>query len=227
MKQFKCRASQAGKLLTNGRDRKSMGETAKSYVKEWFVSELTGKTKDIRSKYLDRGNAMESAAIERVAKHYGVQLQKNDLQLENEYFTGTFDCSTIERVIDTKVPFDAFTFPFFESELDPMYYAQMQIYMNITGLRKASVCYCLENGSEEQIERLSWQIAKDAGKDEPDINDWNEADAQLNYDHLSDHLRIKVFEVEYNETFIAEAQQRVLDARKYIETELLTQIEVI
>ena len=281
MKQLKCRASQAGKLMTNPqgksnaeklfeakeklkayqerldlaknkeaktfveirevkipetlqeikllepiKDLKQLSETAKSFIKEWFISELTGKTKDIRSKYLERGNAMENDAIERVAKYYGVELQKNDVQLENEYFTGTFDCHTIDRVIDTKVPFDAFTFPFFETELDPMYYAQMQIYMNLTGLRKASVCYCLENGSEEQIERLSWQIAKDLGKDEPDIDDWNEAEAQLNYDHLSDHLRIKVFEVEYNETFIAEAQQRVLDARKYIETELLTQIEI-
>jgi hypothetical protein len=204
--------------MTSGRDRKSMGETAKSYIKEWYISELTGKTKEIKSKYLERGNAMEDAAIQRVAKYYSVELQKNQIQLENEFFTGTFDCRTDERVIDTKVPFDCFTFPFFETELDPMYYAQMQVYMNLTGLRKASVCYCLENGSDEQIERLSWQIAKELGKDEPDINDWNTAEAQLNYDHLPDELRIKVFEVEYDEVFIAEAQQRVLDSRNYLET---------
>jgi hypothetical protein len=218
MKQFKCRASQLGKLMTNGRDRKSMGETAKSYVKEWYISELTGKKKEIKSKYLERGNAMEDVAIQRVAKHYGVELVKNELFLENEFFTGTFDCRTIDRVIDTKVPFDCFTFPFFETELDPMYYAQMQVYMNLTGLRKASVCYCLENGSDEQIERLSWQFAKDLGKDETDIDDWNNAEAQLNYDHLSDNLRIKPFEIEYDEAFIAEAQQRVLDSRNYLET---------
>lgn len=218
MKQFKCRASQLGKLMTSGRDRKSMGETAKSYCKEWYISEITGKTKDVKSKYLDRGNAMEDAAIERVAKHYGVNLIKNDIQLENEYFTGTFDCRTFDRVIDTKVPFDAFTFPFFENELDPNYFAQMQCYMHLTGLRKASVCYCLENGSDDQIEKLSWQIAKDAGKDEPDIDDWNEADAQLNYDHLPENLRIKVFEFEYDETFIEEAKQRVIDSRNYLES---------
>lgn len=219
MKQFKCRASQIGKLMTNDRSGKSMGETAKNYVKEWLISEITGKTKDIRSKYLERGNAMEADAIARVAKYYNCELEKNEIQLENEYFTGTFDAKNFERVIDTKVPFDAFTFPFFATEPDKDYYAQLQVYMDLTGLRKASLCYCLENGSQEQIEKLSWKIAKDLGKDEPDIDDWTTAENELSYDHLSDDLRIKVYEFEYDEVFIAQAKQRVLDARNYI-TEL-------
>ena len=219
MKQFKCRASQIGKLMTNDRSGKAMGETAKSYIKEWLISEITGKTKDIRSKYLERGNAMEADAIARVAKYYNCELEKNEIELENEYFTGTFDAKNFERVIDTKVPFDAFTFPFFANEPDKDYYAQLQVYMNLTGLRKASLCYCLENGSQEQIEKLSWQIAKDLDKDEPDIDDWTTAENELSYDHLSDNLRIKVYEFEYDEVFIAQAKQRVLDARNYI-TEL-------
>jgi hypothetical protein len=218
MKQFKCRASQIGKLLTNDRGGKSMGETAKNYIKEWYISELTGKQKEIKSKYLDRGNAMEEKAIERAGKYYNCELEKNEIQLENEWFTGTFDVRTIDRVIDTKVPFDAFTFPFFDTPIDKDYYAQLQIYMNLTGLRKASLCYCLENGSEEQIDRLTWQIAKDLEKDEPTIEDWEEAENQLSYDHLPDHLRIKVWELEYDEVFIENAKQRVLEAREYLET---------
>lgn len=218
MKKFKIRASQAGKIMTNDRSGKAMGETAKNYIKEWYISELTGKQKEITSKYFERGNAMESFAIERVSKKYEVELQKNETNLENEFFTGTYDARTIDRVIDTKVPFDCFTFPFFEMELDSSYYAQMQVYMNLTGLRKASVCYCLENGSEDQIERLSWKIAKEIGKDEPEISDWEMAESKLNYDNLPDELRIKVFEIEYNEAFIEKLQQRVLDARNYLET---------
>ncbi len=225
MKQFKCRASKGGTLLTNDRSGKAMGETAKSYVKEWLISEITGKEKEIKSKYLSRGNAMEDPAISRVAKHYGVELQKNEIQLENDYFTGTYDAKTIDRVIDTKVPFDCFTFPFFVVKFDMDYYAQLQIYMNLTGLKKASLCYCLENGSEEQIEKLSWQIAKDLGKDEPDMTEWDLAEKELSYDHLPDNLRIKVFEFEYDEAFIEQAKARVLEARNYIENELLTQIK--
>ena len=212
MKQFKCRASQGGKLLTNDRSEKAMGETAKSYIKEWYVSELTGKQKEVKSKYFDRGNAMEIFAIARVSKYYKTSIEKNEIRLENEYFTGTFDARTIDRVIDTKVPFDAFTFPFFDTEIDMAYYAQLQIYMNLTGLRKASLCYCLENGSEEQIQKLLWQI------EEPTIDDWDLAEKQLSYDHLPENLRIKVFEFEYDETFIEKAIQRVIDARDYLET---------
>ena len=225
MKQFKCRASQIGKLLTNDRSGKAMGETSKSYIKEWLISEFTGKEKDIKSKYLSRGNAMEESAIERVGNYYGCELEKNEINLENDFFTGTYDAKNSERLIDTKVPFDAFTFPFFVTVIDTDYYGQLQIYMELTGLKKASLCYCLENGSNEQIERLSWQIAKDLDKDEPDIEDWEEAEKQLSYDHLPNESRIKVYEFEYDETFIEKAKQRVLDARKYIETELLTQIK--
>ncbi len=221
MKQFKCRASKKGLLLKNDRSGKAMGETAKSYIKEWYVSELTGKQKEIKSKYLERGNALEAKAIERVGIYYGVEIIKNEVFLENEYFTGTFDAYTIDRVIDTKVPFDCFTFPFFETELNPDYYAQMQVYMELTGLRKASVCYCLENGSAEQVERLSWQIAKDLDKDEPDIDDWEKAEKQLSYDHLPDNLRIKVFEIEYDSDFIENAKKRVIEAREYLQTILI------
>lgn len=226
MKQFKCRASKGGILLTNDRSGKAMGETAKSYLKEWVISEFTGKEKDIKSKYLSRGNAMEGVAIKRVAKYYDSGVFKNEMHLENEYFTGTFDCKNSDRVIDTKVPFDAFTFPFFITEPDSNYYAQLQIYMELTGLKKASLCYCLENGSDEQIQRLSWDISKELGKDEVDIEDYDLAVERLNYDHLPDNSRIKVFEFEYNKAFIEQLEIRVLQARKYIETELLTQIKI-
>jgi len=226
MKQFKCRASQIGKLLTNDRSGKAMGETAKSYCKEWLVSEFTGKQKEITSKYLSRGNEMENFAIQRVSKYYCCELVKNEIKLENEYFTGTYDTKNFERVIDTKVPFDAFTFPFFVSEPDKDYYEQLQIYMDLTGLRKASLCFCLENGSQEQIEKLSWKLAKELDKEEPDMTEWDEAERLLSYDHLPEHLRIKVYEFEYDETFIEQAKQRVIEARKYIETELLTKIKL-
>lgn len=198
-----------------------LSETAKSYCKEWLISEITGKKKDIRSKYLSRGKAMEEKAIERISKHYGLDLEKNETQLENEYFTGMLDTNTAEIVIDAKVPFDAFTFPFFETVPDKDYYGQIQVYQNLRGLRKGSLFYCLENGSDEQIEKLSWQISKDLGKDEPDIEDYDFAVEELSYDHLPDSLRKKVFEFGYDEAYIKKAEQMVLACRKYIKNELI------
>lgn len=203
-----------------------LSETAKSYCKEWLISEITGKKKDIRSKYLSRGKAMEDSAIKRISKHYGVELEKNEEQLENEYFTGEYDTNTPEIVIDAKVPFDAFTFPFFETEPDKNYYGQLQVYQELAGLKKGSLCYCLENGSEEQINKLSWDIARELGKDEPDIEDWDMAVEELSYDHLPDILRKKVFEFGYNEAYIKQAEKMVLASRKYIETELIPMLNL-
>lgn len=198
-----------------------LSETAKSYCKEWLISEITGKKKDIRSKYLSRGKAMEGTAIKRISKHYVVELVKNEEPLQNEYFTGTYDTNTPEIVIDAKVPFDCFTFPFFETEPDKNYYGQLQVYQELTNLRKGSLYYCLENGSDEQIQKLSWDIARDLGKDEPDIEDYDLAVEELSYDHLPESLRKKVFEFGYDEAYIRKAEKMVLASRKYIETELI------
>lgn len=203
-----------------------LSETAKSYCKEWLISEITGKKKDIGSKYLSRGKSMEETAIKRISKHYGCELVKNENQLENEYFTGEYDTNTPEIVIDAKVPFNCFTFPYFETEPDKDYYGQLQVYQNLTGLRKGSLCYCLENGSDEQIEKLSWQIARDLGKDEPDIDDYDLAVEELSYDHLPESLRKKVFEFGYDEAYIRKAEKMVLASRKYIETELIPLLQL-
>lgn len=198
-----------------------LSESAKSYCKEWLISEFTGKKKNIKCKQFSRGKAMESSAISRMSKHYGCELVKNENQLENDFFTGEYDTNTPEIVIDVKVPLDCFTFPYFDTEINQDYYGQLQVYQNLTGLRMASLCYCLENGSEEQIEKLSWEIAKELGKDEPDMEEWEEAEKELSYDHLPVGLRKKIFEFDYNDDFINLAERFVLACRSYIKDELL------
>lgn len=217
MKEFKLRASKGSVLLQTGK----MGAGTKTYVQEWLISELTGKTKRIDSKYLSSGVERELASLGRASKYFGIDLEKNTIQLGNDFFTGEFDAKTDDMVIDVKSSWDAFTFPLFETEPDKGYVRQLQIYMDLTGLKKASLVYCLENGTEEMIESLSWKIAKKDGADEPDITHWEQAEKELNYDHLPEHMRIKVFSFERDEELIENMQQSVLDCRRYIENELL------
>src|SRR5690554_114960 len=221
MKEFKLRASKGSVLLQTGK----MGAGTKTYVQEWLISELTGKEKRIDSKYLRSGVERESASLIRASKYFGVELVKNTTQLENDFFTGEFDARTDDMVIDVKSSWDAFTFPIFETEPDKGYVRQLQIYMDLMGLKKASLAYCLENGTEEMIESLSWKIAKEEGADEPTIEHWDKAEAELNYDQLPENMRIKVFSFERDEGLIENMKQAVLDCRKYIETELLTLIK--
>lgn len=220
MKEFKLRASKGSVLLQTGK----MGAGTKTYVQEWLISELIGKRKRIDSKYLKSGIERETLAIERASRYFGVPLEKNETQLENDFFTGEYDTKTKDTVIDTKCSWDAFTFPLFMTEPDKGYVRQLQIYMALTGFKKASLVYCLENGTEDMIESLSWKIAKEQGAEEPDIDHWEQAEKELNYDHLPDEMRIKVFNFEKDDELIKNMEQAVLDCREYIKNELLTQI---
>lgn len=221
MKQFKQRASKGSVLLT-AKGAVSKAETPKSYVKEWLISEITGKYKSIDSKYLRRGIAQEDLAIERVSKHLGLDLIKNEKYFENEYFTGTPDIITEDCVIDTKCSWDCFTFPYFMEEPPIIYVVQLQIYMELIGVKKAKLAYCLENGTEEQINKLAW--SKSNGE-EPTIEHWDKAEKELNYDHLPDHLRIKTFDIEYDPTMVENLKESVIYWRSFIETDLLKHVQ--
>jgi len=220
MKEFKLRASASGKMLT-ATGRVSNAETPRTFVKEWLISQITGKQKVIDSKYFRRGIESEALAIKRVGKY----LVKNEQFFENEYFTGTPDVITVDTVIDTKCSWDCFTFPFFMKTPPIEYVSQLQVYMHLTGKRKAILAYCLENGTMEQINQLAWKKAKDTGSDEPTIEHWDEAESDLNYDHLSDELRMKQFHLEYDHEMIDNLIQGVIFGREYIK-ELLTHINI-
>lgn len=51
MKRFKIRCSAIGQIMKNGTDKKSMGETAKSYVEQWIKEQLYGRKKEFSNKY--------------------------------------------------------------------------------------------------------------------------------------------------------------------------------
>ena len=222
MKEFKCRASAMGVLMTNGRGKDAgMGETAKSFLKDWFIEQTTGKSKEIESKYFDHGNYAEDLVLNRASKHYGLNFVKNEEHLTNDFFTGTFDSKDGDMVIDVKAPFDAFTFPYFDEQPPKGYYHQLQVYMALTGLKKASLVYGLENHSEDSIDKLASKLAWKKGKEEPDMEEWDEAKKRLTYGDLTDNLRIRTFEFERDDILIAQMQQRVLEARKYISEVLM------
>jgi len=220
-KSFKLRASKGGIF---GKSLKFQ-ESAKTYAEEWLIQEISGVKKRIDSKYLERGTDSEALGIERAARYFNFPLVKNSEQLENDYFTGEFDTKTDDTVIDIKCPWDVFTFPHFEKEIKNDYYLQLQIYMNLTGLKKAALVYCLENGTHDMIDKLSWKIAKKQEFEEPNIEHWEEAEKELNYDHLPENMRIKVFRFDYDENVIEKLKKGVEDVRNYIKNDLLINLK--
>lgn len=206
---FKCRASASGKLATNptAADAKKgavLSKTTISYLKEWLTSEVYGYQKEIKSKYIEKGNLMEDAAID-----YAIQMLylpfvlKNETHYMDEYFIGTPDIVTDDEVIDIKCSWDCFTFPLFDKEVPTDdYIYQLQVYMHLTGKRKARLVYVL--------------------MDTPEHMHWERA---LTYGHLDAKYRIKTFDVPYDAETITMLHTRVIAAREYIQSELLPLIK--
>jgi uncharacterized protein Usg len=175
-----------------------LSATCISYLEQWVKEQLYNTKKQINSKYLTKGNEVEVEAIEYYAeaKDLGFVLKNQDY-FENDFITGTPDLITNGIVYDFKSSWDCFTFPLFETKVDKNYEAQLQGYMNLTGLKNAKLVYTLQNTPDQ----LQW--------DEP-----------IDYSIYPENLRIKEFEIAYDSEFIERVNNRVIECRNYIKTNL-------
>ena len=198
MKNFKIRASGSGSLMTNPRNKKELlSETTKTFVKDWLKESIYGVRKNIKNKYLTKGIKLEDTAIDKAIEWLDLPFEiKNEQFFEDDFFTGTPDIITDDEVLDIKCSWDCFTFPLFEDEIPTKdYIYQLQVYMHLTGNKKARLVYVLLNTPDE----LKWEEKHD-------------------YSHLDKKYRIKTFSLEYDETIIEDLKTRVLNVREYIKT---------
>jgi len=196
LKLFKQRASSAGKLMTNPRSKgEALSQTTKSHLQEWLKSEIYGIRKQIKSKYLDKGNAVEDSAIDYAAAELGWLFAiKNEEFFEDDYFCGTPDVILEDTIVDIKSSWDCFTFPLFDDKIENSdYFHQLQVYMHLTGKRKATLCYVLMNTPEH----LSYEEPQD-------------------YSEVESKYRIKTFSFEYDTEVIDKLIERVKISREYI-----------
>jgi hypothetical protein len=192
---FKCRASALGKLMTNPRSKsETLSQTTKSYLEEWVKEQIYGIKKQINSKYLQKGLALEDQAIE----FYSVAMDKDFMiknldHFEDDFFTGTPDCMHEGIVYDFKTSWDCFTFPLFDQEPDMGYYYQLQVYMHLTGLRKAKLVYTLQ-----------------------DTPDYLTHEEPVSYAYVDNSYRVKEFEIDYDPMVIETAKARIQECRDYV-----------
>ncbi len=197
---FKCRASALGKLMTNPRSKsETLSQTTKSYLEEWVKEQIYGVKKQINSKYLQKGLALEDQAIE----FYSVAMDKDFMiknldKFDDDFFTGTPDCMHEGVVYDFKTSWDCFTFPLFDQEPDMGYYYQLQVYMHLTGLRKAKLVYTLQ--------------------DTPEFMTYEEP---VSYAHVDYKYRVKEFEIDFDPAVIETAKEKIQECRDYVK-ELLS-----
>ena len=143
---FRC--SQLGRIMAS--PGKALPVGAKTYCREVWIEHQYGRKKDVLSKYLDKGNAMEQEAINSINKLFGKDYQKNETEFSNDYLKGTPDIVS-DIVVDTKCPWELSTFVEAKEKLNSDYYWQVMGYMALTGLKKAQVVSVLLNAPAELI----------------------------------------------------------------------------
>lgn len=183
-------------LAENLDEKPILAKTVSEYVYSWLKEHIYSVRKEIKSKYLSKGNQVENIAIDKVIEWLDLPFAvKNEQFFEDEFFCGTPDLIINDTVYDTKCSWDCFSFPLFENDIpNEDYFYQLQIYMHLTGLKKAILVYCLIN-TPENIQNESY-----------------------NYDNLEKKFRIKKYEFNYDKNVIEELKKRILTVREYIKT---------
>jgi hypothetical protein len=221
--EFKIRCSQIGKIITMPKSKaaKEAGELssgAKTYCETWLKEQLYSRRKEFSSKYTQKGNEVEDNNIDFVAEFYDYgMLAKNEEYYTNEFLTGTPDVITKDTVIDIKSSWDCFTFPLFDTDIpNSDYYWQLQGYMALTGLNKASLIYVLSDTPMHLIEKEAYFYCKNNGYDELDMDILKEFVNKMTYSKIYNKLRVKRFDIEKDEKAIKLIENRVLACRNYI-----------
>lgn len=218
---FRCSA--LGRLMTNDRSGKKMGETAKSYLQELYMEVKFGIRKDVLSKFISKGLMVEESAIALLSKVHGDFYTKNDEWFSNQYISGTPDIIQDGIIRDIKSSWDANTFPMFDTELpNKHYFYQMQGYMWLTDCETAYVDYVLIDTPDQLIEdekrRTAWKMGLLDDVSPEYLEACEQIDKTHRFSQIPDELRVKSFEIKRDEDVIESMKSRILESREYLKS---------
>jgi hypothetical protein len=147
---MKWHPSQIGKLMTNGRAKDSMGETAKSYIKECAKQDFYNYTTELNNKYIWKGREQEQDSIDLLNSVRFTDYTKNIIRIDNEWMIGECDIITENSVIDVKTSWSLDTFPaLMEDAVNPLYEWQLRAYMMLYDKACAELIYCMVTTRDE------------------------------------------------------------------------------
>ena len=226
------RSSGVGALMTDPRAKKDkeagvLSASAKTLVEDTWRLINFGYRKDIKNKYLSKGNDYETDSIARYNKVFNTSAVKNTERRSNKFITGECDIITKDTVIDVKTSWDLKTF--MDGELTPLYEYQLRCYMELWNVDKAVLAYCLVDAKSEIVEKEQGYITKDYDNVNGDTysdeafdnlaRDLKQVETNLILgDKLTDKQRVRTFEVTRDKSIISELYDRITKAREYYNT---------
>lgn len=208
-----------------------LSETAKSYLKEVYMSYKYGKESlggSERSKYTIKGRSVEDQSIMMLSRIDGLPYDKNQERFTNAYLTGEPDIlvrdenGNITKVIDIKSSWDgASLLSNIGNPLNPLYYWQVNGYMALTGATEAEVCYCLVNMPQEIIEGEKKRIFYTMNPATEENVDYKKAIERLEnamtFDEIPIKERVVRFSMKRDEEIIQKIEKRVIQCREWLQ----------
>ena len=237
--------STLGSLIEKRDAKPKLSTGAISYLDEIIQEVIFGRSKEITSKYLSKGIAVEEYSFSLYTEVSNQFLVKNDERFNNEWITGEPD-NVQEMIRDIKSSWDFSTFPLHATDIpNDIYKWQLLAYMELTELKKAELVYCLVDTPftliDDEIRRLSWKmgyLSLDSMPTEVKVetvcNHIYTLDGLEAYCHQSSDLkttdfdgifkpvikehRIKVFEMYYDYKMVEQMYTYLQLARNYLIT---------
>ena len=222
---LKIRCSSLGRVMTNDRSGKNMGDTAKSCIEELFIQKKFGRYKSVRTDEMTKGLECEENSIDLLSEFTKSFFIKNETQLENAFITGTPDLILNDEVWDIKTLWDIFTFHKNEPPINKAnnlthYGWQLMGYMWLTGAKKAHLAYCLVNTPrhlvESELSRLRYKLNTiDEDTNEAYLIESSKIELLHSYDDLELSDRVRIFSIDRDEEKINAIKHRVQECREY------------
>lgn len=195
------------------------GSTAMSYIRDCWLRDMFDYDEPVVTNEILKGLMCEEEAINLLAAHVPGSFRfKNSDSFEDSHFTGTPDIIPDDDwVEDLKCSWSLRTFVETQKP-DPIYYAQGQVYLALTGRRYFRLAHVLVQTPEEivQEERKRFYFRFNCDESNPH---YIEAVSKVDRMHNAVKLvpekdRIKLFEFQRNDAFIANLRSKVELARK-------------
>jgi hypothetical protein len=195
-----------------------LSQTAKTFCKIWLSSQIYGRKKDFSTRETQKGNAVESDAIDYAAENlsWGF-VAKNTRRKSNQFIEGEADVVLPDTIADTKCSFNNFTFPLFETEIpEEGYEWQLRGYMILYQKLRAELVYCLMDTPDEIIDKEA-RFRLPQGYTQEEFIRFRET---FIFSHFPKEMRLKVFEIkmaeEVLEKIAAQIYSRVFQCREYL-----------
>lgn len=225
--EIKIHCSSLGKILTNPKSKADIEEgnlsaTAKSHLIEVYARELYNFNKELNNKYVNKGWEVEPEAIEELSLQVRYPMEKNEEVFSSEYFVGTPDVITKNMVFDVKSSYDWITFlSNIPSELDPMYVAQVNGYLDLLGYDTGYIAYVLLDTPESIRNKEKFYLLSSMdviSEESPSfVKAWEEKEKNMIFSNHPIEERILLFEVKKDQELLERAKQKVIKARQFLE----------